>query len=177
MRISTESYEKYEHEQYPLLDDDYTGYTVSFEIPAKDEKGAKAELYRMVSVLYRLIAKYYENPQDVKGICGVSNHSHDTIIIHKKEGNRGRKRKTFVGGKITKWHIHIYLCTKQKKLSTLCQAFKTKQDVRQAKNGLPKCFKRKTADKARGNRCYNATAYVLGQSTFIRRINDGLDSL
>lgn len=172
MRISTESYEKYEHEQYPLLDDDYTGYTVSYDICAEDEAGAKAELYRAVSVLYRLIEKHYENPQDVVGIAGVSNHSHDTIIIHTKKGNRGRRKKTFVGGKVTKWHIHIYLYTRQKKLATLTQAFKEKQDIKQAKNQLPKCFRKKLTDKERGNRCYDATNYVLGQSTYTRRINN-----
>lgn len=172
MRIPVEAYENYE--QYPLLDDDYIGYALSFEIPAKDEAGAKKELYRMVSVLYRLIPKNFKNPQAVVGIAGVSNHSHDTQIIHAKKGNRGRKKKTFIGGKVTKWHAHIYLYTKEKKLATLCQAFKEKQDVRQTKNKLPKCFKKKLVDKERGNRCYNATNYVLGQCTYTRTINNGL---
>lgn len=168
MRISAEEWERYE--EYPLLDDDFIGYAISYDICVEDEAGAKRELYRMVNVLYRLITKYYESPKAVRGICGVSNHDHNTKIIHKKKGNRGRKKKTFLGGKVVKWHIHVYLYTKEKKLATLTQEFKVKQDIRQAKNKLPKCFRKKLTDKERGNKCYDATNYVLGQSTYTRTI-------
>lgn len=102
-----------------------TCYSLNISNKFKDETTIKKELINIYNRLKRYIEKNI-NFKDISFIIGISNtESKSAKIDYTRTGKKGRPKKSITGFKI-QWHFHIYVISKNGKISIFCDFIKDK---------------------------------------------------